>query len=103
MTENAVVETKTRRRVRKVGVVTSDKMEKSVVVRVDRIVKHKMYERYVKRSARFMAHDEQNRCRIGDTVEIIESRPLSANKRWRVSRIVRRASGVTQPAAQAGE
>jgi len=103
VTENAVVETKTRRRVRKVGVVTSDKMEKSVVVRVDRIVKHKMYERYVKRSARFMAHDEQNRCQIGDTVEIIESRPLSASKRWRVTRIVRRASGVAQPVAQAGE
>ena len=103
MTEKATVETKTRRRARKVGVVTSDKMEKSVVVRVDRIVKHKLYERYVKRSARFMAHDEQNRCKIGDTVEIIESRPISASKRWRVSRVVRRASGAAQPDALAGE
>lgn len=89
-----MAETETRRRARKVGVVTSDKMEKSVVVRVDRTVKHKMYKRYVKRAAQFMAHDEQNQCRIGDTVEIIESRPLSTRKRWRVQRIVRRASGV---------
>jgi small subunit ribosomal protein S17 len=103
VTENAAVETKTRRRARKVGVVTSDKMEKSVVVRVDRIVKHKMYKRYVKRTSRFMAHDEQNQCKIGDTVEIIESRPISASKRWRVSRIVRRASGAAQSVAQTGE
>lgn len=98
-----MVETKARRRASKVGVVTSDKMEKSVVVRVDRIVMHKLYKRYVKRSARFMAHDGQNRCKIGDTVEIAESRPLSANKRWRVVRIVRRASGAAQPDALAGE
>ena len=103
MTEKATVETKTRRRAKKVGVVTSDKMEKSVVVRVDRIVKHKLYKRYVKRTARFMAHDEQNRCQIGDTVEIIESRPLSARKRWRVTRIVRRATGAAQPEPAAGE
>lgn len=103
MTEKAVVETKVRRRAKKVGVVTSDKMEKSVVVRVDRTVMHKMYKRYVKRSARFMAHDEQNQCRTGDTVEIIESRRLSANKRWRVSRIVRRAASAAQPAARTGE
>jgi len=82
-------ETVTRRRAKKVGVVTSDKMDKSVVVRVDRIVRHKTYKRYVKRSARFMAHDETNRCQIGDTVEIIESRPISGNKRWRVFRVVR--------------
>jgi len=103
VTEKATVETKTRRRARKVGVVTSDKMEKSVVVRVDRIVKHKLYERYVKRTARFMAHDEQNQCKIGDTVEIIESLPLSARKRWRVCRIVRRATSAAQPEPQAGE
>jgi len=103
VTEKATVETMTRRRARQVGVVTSDKMEKSVVVRVDRIVKHKVYKRYVKRTARFMAHDEQNRCKMGDTVEIIESRPLSSRKRWRVSRIVRRASDAAQPAAQTGE
>jgi small subunit ribosomal protein S17 len=103
VTEKATGKTKTRRHARKVGVVTSDKMQKSVVVRVDRIVMHKLYKRYVKRTARFIAHDEQDRCRIGDTVEIIESRPLSANKRWRVSRIVRRASSAAQPEALAGE
>jgi len=103
VTEKSMVETKTRRRATKIGVVTSDKMNKSVVVRVDRTVMHKLYKRYVKRSARFMAHDEQNRCQIGDTVEITEFRPLSANKRWRVSRIVRRASSAAQSEAQAGE
>lgn len=78
----------------KVGVVTSDKMDKSVVVRVDRTVQHETYKRYVRRSTRFMAHDEENRCKIGDTVEIIESRPLSARKRWRVRRVIRSAVGV---------
>lgn len=84
----------TKRIVSKVGVVTSDKMDKSVVVRVDRIVQDKMYKRYVRRSAKFMAHDENNDCRIGDTIEIVESRPLSLRKRWRVHKILRRAVGV---------
>ena len=96
-------ETTKRRRARKVGVVTSDRMDKSVVVRVDRIVKHDLYERYVKRTARFMAHDEANECHVGDTVEIVESRPLSARKRWRVSRIVRQATGVARPASSGGK
>lgn len=82
-----------RRKAKKTGVVTSDKMNKSVVVRVVRTVKHKVYKRYVRRSTTFMAHDESNQCRIGDTVEIIESRPLSARKRWRVCRVVRKAGG----------
>ena len=90
-----------KRKVTKTGVVTSDKMDKSVVVRVDRIIMHKMYKRYVKRSAKFMAHDEHNTCRIGDTVEIVESRPLSARKRWRVKKVVRRAVGQTVKAQQA--
>jgi small subunit ribosomal protein S17 len=98
-----MAETVTRRRAKKVGVVTSDKMDKSVVVRVDRTVRHKLYERYVKRSARFMAHDEQNQCMVGDTVEIVESRPLSLRKRWRVSRIVRRAGGGKATAATQGK
>ncbi len=76
---------------RKIGVVTSDAMDKSVVVRVERIVVHPRYKRYVKRSAKFMAHDEKNDCRVGDTVEIQESRPLSARKRWRVRRVLKRA------------
>ena len=73
----------------KIGVVASAQMNKSVVVRVARTVKHKRYERYVRRSARFMAHDEHSACKIGDTVEIVESRPLSARKRWRVARVVK--------------
>ena len=81
----------------KVGVVTSNGMEKSVVVRVDRILLHRRYRRYVRRSAKFMAHDETNQCNVGDTVEIVESRPLSARKRWRVRKIVRSALGVKTP------
>jgi len=91
-----------RRKAVKTGVVTSDKMDKSVVVRVVRTVKHKTYKRYVRRTATFMAHDESNQCHIGDTVEIIESRPLSARKRWRVTKILRRAAGAIEtPAASA--
>lgn len=83
-----------KRIVSKIGVVTSDKMDKSVVIRVDRIVQNKMYKRYLKRSAKFMAHDENNDCRVGDTIEIVESRPLSLRKRWRVRKVLRRAVGV---------
>jgi small subunit ribosomal protein S17 len=93
MTEKAAVEAP-RRRATKVGVVTSDKMQKTVTIRVDRIVRHERYKRYVKRSSKFMAHDERNECKVGDTVEIVESRPLAAGKRWRVRRIVRPASTV---------
>ena len=82
-----------RRKAVRTGIVTSDKMDNSVVVRVERMVKHKMYKRYVRRSAKFMAHDETNQCQIGDMVEIIESRPLSSRKRWRVRRVVRKAQG----------
>jgi len=92
-----------RRKAVKTGVVTSDKMDKSVVVRVDRTVKHKVYKRYVRRSTTFMAHDEANECKNGDTVEIIESRPLSSRKRWRVRRIVRKATGTAQQMSVAAE
>ncbi len=77
----------------KIGVVTSDKAAKTVVVRVERLVLHTRYKRYVRRSAKFMAHDERNDAKLGDTVEIVECRPLSARKRWRVRRIVKRATG----------
>lgn len=87
----------------KVGIVTSDRMDKSVVVRVDRTVRHGMYERYVKRSATFMAHDEANACRIGDTVEIVESRPMSTRKRWRVRRVLQRAVTAQEAASGASE
>ena len=75
----------------KIGVVVSDRMDKTVVVQVERIVKQSAYQRYVRRSAKFMAHDESNASKIGDTVEIVESRPLSARKRWRVRRVIRAA------------
>ena len=81
-----------RRRATKIGVVTSNRMDKSVVVQVQRIVQHALYKRYIKRSATFMAHDERGECNVGDTVEIVESRPLSARKRWRVRRVVRTAN-----------
>jgi small subunit ribosomal protein S17 len=95
-----MAETITRRRASKIGVVVSDKADKTVVVRVDRIVKHKMYKRYVRRGTTFMAHDEANDCRTGDTVEIVESRPLSARKRWRVRRVVQRGQGVGATVAE---
>lgn len=80
------------RRIRKrmVGVVVSDKMDKTIVVVVNRLVQHPVYKKYVHRRARFKAHDEQNTARMGDKVEIIQSRPLSRTKRWRLSRVVER-------------
>lgn len=72
------------------GVVVSDKMDKTVVVLVNRLIKHPVYKKYIRRRAKFMAHDEQNSARMGDTVEIIESRPLSRFKRWRLTRILER-------------
>jgi len=77
-------------RAQKIGIVASDKMEKTVVVRVDRLVKHQKYRRYVRRTSKFMAHDETG-ATIGDKVRIVETRPLSARKRWRVVEIVQKA------------
>lgn len=74
-----------------VGVVTSDKMDKSRVVAVERQVKHPLYGKYVKRTSKFMAHDEGNESHIGDTVKIIETRPLSKRKRWSLVEILERA------------
>lgn len=78
----------------RVGVVTSDKMQKTVVVKVERRVRHPLYKKYVVRSQNYKAHDEDNSCRVGDTVRIVETRPLSKDKRWRVSEITDRASQV---------
>ena len=78
------------KRSQKVGIVASDKMQKTVVVRVDRLVKHSKYRRYVRRTSKFMAHDETG-AGIGDKVRIVETRPLSAHKRWRVVEIVQKA------------
>ena len=75
----------------RVGVVTSDKMDKTVTVAVVRRLKHPIYGKFVKKTNKFMAHDETNDCHIGDTVRIMESRPLSARKRWRVVEVVERA------------
>jgi small subunit ribosomal protein S17 len=79
-----------RNRKRLVGVVVSDKMDKTVVVVVNRLVKHPIYKKYIRRTARFKAHDERNLARMGDKVEIIQSRPLSRTKRWRLAKIVER-------------
>ena len=73
------------------GIVSSDKMDKSRVVVVERRVKHPLYKKYVKKTSKFMAHDEKNESHIGDTVKIMEARPLSKNKRWRLVEIVERA------------
>ncbi len=75
----------------KIGVVTSDKMEKSRVVLVERLVKHPLYKKYIRRSSKFMAHDETNDTKTGDKVKIIESKPLSARKRWKIIEVLERA------------
>ncbi|MBX3243924.1 MAG: 30S ribosomal protein S17 [Acidobacteria bacterium] len=74
----------------KIGVVSSDKMTNTVVVRVDRVVKHPVYRKYVRKRKKFMAHDETG-AKIGDKVRIVETRPLSARKRWRVVEIIQKA------------
>jgi small subunit ribosomal protein S17 len=73
------------------GIVISDKMDKTVVVQVDRLVKHPVYLKYVRRRAKFKAHDENNTCQKGDRVVIAETRPFSKTKRWQVSQIVEKA------------
>ena len=74
-----------------VGTVTSDKMDKTVVVSVETSVSHKMYGKTVKRTYKLKAHDEANECKIGDTVKVMETRPLSKDKRWRVVEIMEKA------------
>jgi small subunit ribosomal protein S17 len=74
------------------GVVVSDKMEKTVVVRVDRLVKHPLYNKYIKRSVKYKVHDEQNTCKTGDKVLISECRPLSKDKRWTLRQILESAA-----------
>jgi len=73
-----------------VGTITSDKMDKTVVVRVERLVPHAIYKKYVRRRENFKAHDEKNEFRVGDRVEIVETRPMSKDKRWRVARLIER-------------
>jgi small subunit ribosomal protein S17 len=75
----------------RIGVVTSDKMEKSIVVSVERKEKHPIYGKFVKKTKKFHAHDEKNECGIGDTVRIMETRPLSKSKNWRLVEIIEKA------------
>ena len=75
----------------RVGVVTSNKMEKTITVAVQRKEKHPIYGKFVKKTTKFAAHDEKNECGIGDTVRIMETRPLSKRKRWRLVEIIERA------------
>jgi len=75
----------------RVGVVVSDKMDKTIVVAVRDNVKHPLYKKVIKRTYKLKAHDEQNTCGIGDTVEVMETRPLSKDKRWRLVRIIEKA------------
>lgn len=87
------MEEKTTRNLRKerIGIVTSNKMEKSITVSVERKKKHPMYGKFVKSTKKFHAHDEKNECNIGDTVRIMETRPLSKTKNWRLVEIIERA------------
>lgn len=80
------------RRKHLVGVVVSDKMDKTAVVRVERRYRHPLYKKVIRSSKKYMAHDEQNSCRIGDKVRIVESRPMSRHKRWMVEDILERAA-----------
>ena len=75
----------------RIGVVASNKMDKTIVVVIERRTKHPIYGKFVKKSTRFFAHDEKNECNIGDTVRIMETRPLSKNKHWRLVEIIERA------------
>ncbi|SMO63093.1 SSU ribosomal protein S17P [Balnearium lithotrophicum] len=91
-----------RRKVR-VGVVVSDKMDKTVVVRVTREFRHPVYGKRVKLSKKYMAHDENNECQVGDVVRIMETRPLSRHKRWRVVEIIEKAKKLGETVESAEE
>ena len=75
----------------RIGVVTSNKMTKTIIVAVERRVKHPIYGKFVKKTTKFHAHDEKNECTVGDTVRIMETRPLSKNKNWRLVEILEKA------------
>ena len=85
------METTRNTRRERVGVVVSSKMDKSITISVKHKIKHPIYGKFVNKTARFMAHDEENTCNVGDTVKISETRPLSKNKRWRLIEIIERA------------
>ena len=83
--------TERNRRKTRIGKVVSDRMDKTVVVSIERLVKHAQYGRYVRRRSKFKVHDEKNECRIGDTVRFMETRPISKDKCWRFAEFVERA------------
>ena len=85
------------RRKRREGVVVSDKMNKTVVVEVERLVRHGTYHKFLRQRRRYKAHDEKNQCQLGDRVRLIETRPLSRDKRWAVLAILGRAEGAGEP------
>jgi len=87
-------------RTRLKGIVISDKMDKSVIVTVERRTRHPLYKKYITRRKKFAAHDEANRCRTGDQVEIVTSRPFSKTKQWAVSRILQSSSSSTEATAK---
>jgi small subunit ribosomal protein S17 len=89
-TVTATAAERARRKVR-TGVVVADKMDKTVLVRIDRTVTHPLYRKTVRRSSKLAAHDEGNEAHVGDTVRVMETRPISKSKRWRVVEIVERA------------
>ncbi len=94
MSENTTTEnTATKNRRRLTGHVVKDKMNKTVTVRVDRMVRHPLYGKYVRRSTNYHVHDENNECHTGDTVLIEESRPISKTKSWKVAQVVERDTG----------
>ena len=82
---------------KKTGIVVSNKMDKTVTVKLFTVVFDKMYKKYLRKSTKFMAHDEKNECGLGDRVEICETRPLSKNKRWRVHKIIEKAASKETP------
>ena len=81
------------RKLRKIrqGIVVSDKMDQSILVRVDRTTRHPLYKRIIRRSNKYMAHDQENKCQVGDVVRIMECRPISRHKRWRLMEVVTKA------------
>ncbi len=85
------MELKRNLRKERIGVVVSNKMQKSIVVEIERREKHPIYGKFIKKTSRFMAHDEKEECNIGDTVRIMETRPLSKRKHWRLVEIIERA------------
>jgi small subunit ribosomal protein S17 len=82
------------------GVVVADRMQKTVVVLVERTVMHPKYKKYLRRRTKVKAHDENNQCHVGDRVIIVESRPLSRDKRWRVSKVLERAKAMEEESAE---